>query len=281
MSPGEVGLPGGAHRRTPGLRREEVAFLAKVSTDYYTKLEQGVERRPSDQVLDALAQALRLDDDAAGHLRALAQPSTARSETPAPDDEINPHVLRLMDRMWDPAAVVNHRTDVLACNALWAAITGEFGSSGNLLRMLFLNPRARERFVEWEAQARAMVAHLRAAVGTTCDSSLCGLVTELSEASEDFRRIWDRHDVRIKRRDPVHLRHELVGELLLWHESFAIDSAPGLRLWTAQAEPGSPTETALAILKTLDLAKTGDRRGNTGGPPRVTVSLGSRVSGLS
>ncbi len=281
MSPGQVGLPGGANRRTPGLRREEVAFLAKVSTDYYTKLEQGVERRPSDQVLDALAQALRLDDDATGHLRALAQPPTARSETPARDDEINPHVLRLMDRMQDiPAAVVNHRTDVLACNTLWAAITGEFGSSGNFLRILFLHPRARERFVEWEVQARAMVAHLRAAVGTTCDASLCALVTELSEASEDFRRIWDRHDVRIKRRDPVHLHHDLVGELILWHESFAIDSAPGLRLWTAQADPGSPTETALAILKTLDLARPGDRRGNTGGSPRVTVSLGLRVSGL-
>ncbi|WP_212735406.1 helix-turn-helix domain-containing protein [Herbidospora galbida] len=259
VSPGQVGLPSGAHRRTPGLRREEVAFLAKVSTDYYTKLEQGIERRPSDQVLDALARVLRLDGDATGHLRALAHPPQSRSEAADPDHDVNPQVLRLMDQWHDvAAAVVNHRTDVLACNALWDAITGDFGRTGNLLRILFLDPRARERWVEWDTEAGAMVAHLRASLGANHDDpSLNALVAELSEASEDFRRMWGRHDVRLKRRDPVLLRHHLVGDLTLWHESFPIDSAPGQRLWTAQAEPGSPTEVALGVLRTLAHAKAG------------------------
>nr|WP_157554335.1 helix-turn-helix domain-containing protein [Herbidospora sakaeratensis] len=260
VSPGQVGLPCGDHRRTPGLRREEVAFLAKVSTDYYTKLEQGIERRPSDQVLDALARVFRLDGDAAGHLRALARPPRSRSEAADPDQEVNPQVLRLMDQWHDvAAAVVNHRTDVLACNVLWGAITGgDFGRTGNLLRILFLDPRARDRWIEWDTEAGAMVAHLRAGLGTNRDDpSGHALVAELSEASEDFRRMWARHDVRLKRRDPVLLRHHLVGDLTLWHESFAIDSAPGRRLWTAQAEPGSPTEVALGVLRTLARAEAG------------------------
>ncbi|ETK36667.1 helix-turn-helix transcriptional regulator [Microbispora sp. ATCC PTA-5024] len=251
MLPDTVGLPrGGNLRRTPGLRREDVAVLAGVSVDYYTRLEQGRERRPSDQVLDALARVFHLDDEASDHLHRLARPRARRSGVRREEGQVHPQVLQLLDE-WDrmPACVINRRTDVLARNRMSAAFLEGFEHTDNFLRMLFLSPGAKEISLDWEYNARAMVAHLRASVGADHeDPSLLDLVRELSDKSEDFRRMWARHDVRTRRRDLFGVRHPVVGDLKLWHESFSIDSAPGQRLFIAKAEPGSPSEDALAKL---------------------------------
>ncbi|GAA4560520.1 helix-turn-helix transcriptional regulator [Planotetraspora kaengkrachanensis] len=240
-------------RRTPGLRRDEVALLAGVSVDYYMRLEQGRERRPSDQVIDALARVFHLDAEAAEYLHQLARTRSRRCGGDGEDEQVKPHVLLLLDS-WNhgPAAVLNRRTDVLAKNALAVAFVEGFEHADNILRMLFLNPVAKGFFPDWEKEARHMVAHLRAVVGADHeDPCLLELVEELSEESEAFRQMWARHDVRSRRGDAVRYRHPLVGDLILWHESFSVDSAPGQRLFTTRADPGSPSEEALAKLRAM------------------------------
>jgi transcriptional regulator with XRE-family HTH domain len=252
MLPNEVGLPwGDDRRRTPGLRRDEVALLAGVSLDYYTRLEQGRERRPSDQVIESLARVFHLDAEATEHLHQLARPRARSRGAEGGGDQVNAYVRRLMDR-WDhvPACVCNRRTDVLVHNTLSAALVEGLEYTDNFLRMIFLSSAASGLlWVDWEREARSMVAHLRAALGADHeDPFLLELVEELLGESEDFRRMWARHDVGVIRSDIVRLRHPLVGELALWHESFSVDNAPGQRLFTLQAEPGSPSEEALAKL---------------------------------
>ncbi|GII27202.1 transcriptional regulator [Planotetraspora mira] len=253
MSPDEVGLSRGAsHRRTPGLRRDEVALLAGVSRDYYTRLEQGRDRCPSDQVLNALARVFQLDADATEHLYQLAHPRARSWGIDGGKDKVKPQVLRLMDS-WGhgPASVVNRRTDVLAHNSLFAALAERLGRTDNFMRMLFLSPEARRVWPDWEQEAGSMVAHLRAAVGAdNKDPSVLELVEELSESSEDFRQMWARHDVRARRHNVYRLHHPLVGDLIFWDESFSIDSAPGQRVFLSQAEPG-PSEEALAKLSAM------------------------------
>jgi transcriptional regulator with XRE-family HTH domain len=247
------GLPsGGDRRRTPGLRRDEVAMLAGVSVDYYTRLEQGTEHRPSDQVLDALARVLRLDAEATEQLHRLTRHQARNWDFTGEDDQVKPSVLRLMDR-WDnvPACVLNRRTDVLAQNWLSATLVEGLEHTDNFMRMLFLNP-ASTFWQDWEQEARAMVAHLRAAVGADReDLSLVELVEELSLESEDFRRMWARDGGRASRHDVVRLRHPLVGDLTLWNEAFSIGGVPGQSFFIAQAERGSPSEDALATLKAM------------------------------
>ncbi|WP_204078598.1 helix-turn-helix transcriptional regulator [Planotetraspora phitsanulokensis] len=255
MPPNKVGLPlGDDRRRTPGLRRDEVALLADVSVDYYTRLEQGRERRPSDRVLEALARVFHLDAEATEHLHQLARPRVRSRGAEDGGDQVNAHVLRLMDR-WNhvPACVCNRRTDVLVHNTLSAALVEGLEHTDNFLRMIFLSSAASGLlWVDWEREACSMVAHLRAALGVDHeDPFLLQLVEELLTESEDFRRMWARHDVGLIRSDIVRLRHPLVGELDLWHESFSVDSAPGQRLFTLQAEPGSPSEEALTKLSAM------------------------------
>jgi transcriptional regulator with XRE-family HTH domain len=248
----QVGLPEvGDRRRTPGLRRDEVAMLARVSTDYYTRLEQGRERHPSDQVLDALAQALQLDADAIDHLYRLARDRGSRRRTAGRVDQVNPHLLRLVER-WEhtPAFVVNRRWDVLVRNPLSATVCGWMEHSDNMMRLIFLNPASQEFFpTDWEREAYAYAAHLRAMVGADDeDPFLLELVEELSRGSEIFRRLWARHDVHVRTHESIRLHHRDVGDLTLHFEGFAINSAPGHVLVIGQAEPGSPSEDALATL---------------------------------
>ncbi|WP_203886922.1 helix-turn-helix domain-containing protein [Planotetraspora kaengkrachanensis] len=264
VSPEEAGLPSGHdRRRTPGLRRDEVALLAGVSVDYYMRLEQGRERRPSDQVIDALARVFHLDAEAAEYLHQLARTRARRYGVDGEDEQVVPHVLRLLDG-WDhgPAHVLNRRTDVLAQNALCVALFEGLEHTDNVLRMFFLNPAAKGFWTAWEQEAQRLVAHLRAVVGADHKNpSLLELVEELSEDSEDFQQMWARHDVRYRRGDAIHFRHPLVGDLILWQEAFSVDSAPGQRLVTMQAEPGSPSEEALAKLGAMmGLVCTGHRR---------------------
>jgi transcriptional regulator with XRE-family HTH domain len=250
----QVGLAGGGSRRIPGLRREEVATLAGVSTDYYIRLEQGRERHPSDQVLQALARVFDLTPEATEHMYDLASPRPHRRRTPGGSDRVSAGVMRLLNR-WDhaPAFVVNHRQDVLARNHLADGLHGWLDHSDNLLRFTFLNPASHEFYLDWEDEALAKLADLRAFLGADRDDpAVSELVEELSEASADFRRMWARHDVRAKTDELKRLHHPVVGDLVLWHETLAIASVPDLRIFVSSAEPGSPTERALARLARLE-----------------------------
>ncbi|GAA4558381.1 helix-turn-helix transcriptional regulator [Planotetraspora kaengkrachanensis] len=260
----DLGLRDSGRRRTPGLRRDEVATLAGVSADYYTRLEQGRERHPSDQVLGALARVLQLDHEATDHLFELVRPRVGRPTTSEWTDRVSPSVQRLMER-WDDMVtfVTNRWYDVLAMNHVAAAHLGALEHSDNLLRLTFLNPSAREFYLDWEEQAWSKVAHVRAAAGTEPDDpALLELVEELSRRSEDFRRMWARHDVRAKTNEVLHLNHPIVGEVVLFQESFTVNSAPGQFLFVAQAEPGSRSERALAALAALGDPSSGAGRPN-------------------
>ncbi|ACZ90034.1 helix-turn-helix transcriptional regulator [Streptosporangium roseum] len=252
-SPAQMGLLHSGPRRTPGLRREEVAMFAGVSTDYYIRLEQGRERHPSEQVLGALTRALNLDPDAAAYLHELAHPGPRRRAT-GETEHVSPDLLQLI-RSWPytPALVINRWMDVLAANPLATALYEGREYADNLLRMAFLDPSAREFYrefdLDWEQVARSKVARLRAAAGVDLDDPrLTELVDELSFKSADFRRLWARHDVAPIPRAVTPLRHHEVGDLILTCEVFDINSAPGQQLITIHAEPASPSEQALIML---------------------------------
>ncbi|GLW07122.1 transcriptional regulator [Microtetraspora sp. NBRC 13810] len=247
-APGQVGLPCSGNRRTPGLRRQEVAMLAGVSTDYYIRLEQGRERHPSEQVLAALGRALALGPEAAAHLRELARPWPRRSGSA--DVAVSPHLVRMMNGWPSTAALVVGRwMDVLACNPLAGALYGGQEHGDNLLRLTFMNPAAREFYLDWERVAEARVAHLRAVAGADLDDPrLTELVGELCRESPDFRRMWARHDVFGMPRETKRLRHPDIGELTLTCELFNVNSSPGQQLITVQAEAGSPSEHAMLTL---------------------------------
>lgn len=226
-------------------------MLAGVSTDYYIRLEQGRERHPSAQVLDALARVLELDAEATEYLHELVRPRVGRRVPTGPVERVNPEVLRLIEA-WDrtPTLVVSFRLDILAASRLATVVMEGMEHNENLIRLTFLNPAAPEFFLDWEQEARANVAHLRAAAGANHnDPFLLELVDELSLGSEEFRRLWARHDVRAKPHEYKRVRHHEVGELILWRERFAIESTPGQYLFVYQAEPGSPSEKALDRLR--------------------------------
>jgi transcriptional regulator with XRE-family HTH domain len=253
LRPEEVGLPDFGRRRVPGLRREELATLAGVSADYYVRLEQGRERHPSEQVLDALARALELDDDATAHLHELARPAKRRRRTAARPERVRPELQQLMEA-WPhtPAFVMGRHMDVLAANPLAAALHGGFARGENLVRLVFLDPEARELYPDWDEIALDTVAVLRASVGPDLDDTrLTELVGELSLKSEQFRRLWARADVREKKHGIKRYVHPLVGELILRYQSFAVAGKPGQVLVVYHAEPGSPTEQALALLSSM------------------------------
>ncbi|GAA1298400.1 transcriptional regulator [Planotetraspora silvatica] len=250
-TPDQVGLPRVGRRRTPGLRRDEVAILAGVSVDYYTRLEQGREHKPSDQVLQALARALRLDADATEHLYELARGRPHKRRPTGRVDAVNPSVLRFVEGCDHVSAlVVNGRLDVLARNPLANAIYEGLEHAGNLVRLAFLNPAARAFYLDWEQQSWVKVAHLRAAAGSDLqDPAMVELIEELSLASDDFRRMWARHDVRAVTATSVRFRHRDVGDLAFNTHMFTIESAPTQQILIFEAEPGTPSERALAELR--------------------------------
>ncbi|GII55296.1 transcriptional regulator [Planotetraspora thailandica] len=223
-------------------------MLAGVSTDYYIRLEQGRERHPSDQVLGALAQVLQLDDEATAHLHELARPRQPWLMPADRTDRVSPTLLRLMGSWSEtPAVVVNRRLDVLARNRLANALYGWLDPSDNMLRLTFLAPEAREFYPDWEKDAASKTAQLRAAADYA-DPLLIELVKELSQASEDFCRMWARYDVQATTCDTVRFRHPEAGDLTLNYEALTVNSAPSQALFVFQAEPDSPSEAALARL---------------------------------
>ncbi|MEB3960485.1 helix-turn-helix transcriptional regulator [Streptomyces kunmingensis] len=248
--PADVGLPaGGGSRRVKGLRREEVAVLAGVSADYYARLEQGRERNPSPQVIDAVGRAMRLTPDARTHLFRLANLHPALTSA-ADRDVVHPSLLHLLDAFPAAAAyVLSPAFDILAKNAVAAALLAPFDGTSNMVRVLFYHPRAREVFVEWPTVARATVHALRLHAGRFPDDpGINELVSELSQASADFRELWQDNAVEnMARAFKVFVLPE-TGRIELTYQTFDVHDAPGQQLLVGVPQPGSPSATAVESL---------------------------------
>lgn len=256
IRPSEVGLPAGVGvRRTPGLRREELAALAGVSIDYYTRLEQGKETNPSGEVLDALAAALRLDTDGVAHLYAIANHAARRAPAPAAAQSrtVRPGIRQLLDILRPyPASVLSRTSDVLAANpeflALHCGITDWPADRRNTIRYLFIHPAARLLFGDWHGGAAGAVANLRTIQGYDPNAAdLTALVDELTQDSREFARLWAQYDVTPRRSKPKVFHHPIAGDLSLWHEVLRL-SDEGQRLGIYQATPGTPDHDSLLLL---------------------------------
>jgi len=266
VGPADAGLRVTGVRRTPGLRREEVATLAGISADYYLRLEQGRDRNPSPQVLDALARVLGLDATATAYLRSL---STAR---PAPARRLRREVVptgirQLLDVLGLPAFVESRMFEVLAANRLATALSPAIRPGANRLRSIFLDEAEQDLNPDWEQAVGGMVAAFRSSIGAAADDPrVAQLVGELSPASEEFRTLWARHDVKPLSGAPTRLRHPLVGPLELRREKLPIGDTDGQLLVVYHAEPGSETARSLALLGSLSVTEdgvpsSGDRAG--------------------
>ncbi len=257
VSPESAGIPHIGRRRVPGLRRDELSLLAGVSSDYYVRLEQGRDRNPSPQVLDALARALQLDDEATAHLHALAGPDRHVRRAGQRPERVPPSIEQLIAG-WHgtPAFVQGRRLDVLASNPLATKLSPLFTPGENLLRAIFLDPDPALRAIygdQWESLAHSAIAGVRALIGAEVDDPLLDeLVGELSVRSDHFRCLWARHDIRARISGGTrHLYHPQVGVLDLHYENLQISGTDGQTLIIYHADPGSPTDRALALLSTL------------------------------
>ena len=278
VTPERAGLPTyGGHRRVKGLRREEVALLAGVSVDYYVRLERGNLRGASEQVLDALARALQLDEAERTHVFDLARAANATptaSRRRGGTQRVRPSVQRILDAVAAPAWVRNARHDLLAANRLGYALYLEMStdpiSPPNNARYVFLNPRSQEFFVDWERAADDIVAMLRSEAGRNpYDKALSDLIGELSTRSETFRQRWAARNVRFHRTGRKQLRHPVVGDLDL---SFEAMELPGedLTMLVYTAEPGSRSQEALDLLASW--AATLHQEQNSEAPARPGAS---------
>ncbi|GAA1918478.1 helix-turn-helix transcriptional regulator [Microbacterium aoyamense] len=256
LRPDQAGLPAyGGNRRVPGLRREEVALLAGVSVDYYTRLERGDLSGASDTVLDALARALQLDDAETAHLFDLARTASASPRARRARKQQNtlrPSILRLLEAITEaPALIRNNYFDYVAANPLARALYAPIfaGPNPNSARFAFLDPAAPDFYIEWEKNTQELVATMRGEAGRNpFDKRLTDLVGELSTRSERFRTLWAAHNVRYHRSGVKRIHHPVVGELELTYEAFELPADPGLTLSTYTAEPGSASADALRVL---------------------------------
>ncbi|MEV6128979.1 helix-turn-helix domain-containing protein [Streptomyces violaceusniger] len=255
LAPQDLGLPEtDSRRKVAGLRRQEVAQLAAISVDYYTRLEQG-RVRASVSVLDTLARALRLDDDQQKYLYELAGRSDARPRRRrGPAQRMRPAMRRLLDQLTgSPAVVLGKRMDILAWNVAAAALFTDFSLTPpgrrNYVRLLFTDPVVRDMHREWEHDARDAVAALRMeAAADPDDPELAQLVGELSVQDADFRTWWAEHRVNNLSYGTKHYRHRLVGDLTLDCDVWSSPDGSGQRLMVLTAETGSPSYDALRIL---------------------------------
>jgi len=256
VRPEDVGLIAGARRRVRGLRREELATLAGISSEYYLRLEQGRDKNPSAQILDAIARALQLDIKGTEHLHQLASPPGSRREqldleTAADGTD------ELIDQFSMPAIVASRCLDVLAANPLARALSPGFTPGRNFLRWRLLEPAARDFFVDWDEATDVAVSGLREAAGSDPDDPrLRALVDELSAASARFRELWARAEVGY-RPDVVHIRHPDIGDVYLHPNRFNIPHSGGQHMLTYRAEPGSESAAALEALRSLAAAGPG------------------------
>jgi len=253
LHPGDVGLPGSARRRVPGLRREEAALLAGISPEYYLRLEQGRVTHPSHQVVDALATALRLEPDARTHLHRLARQPEPLHRAPAAPETVHEGVVLLLDAMALPAFVVGKFLDVLASNSLARALTPTFAPGVNTLRSAFLDPAGLDLYVDRADVAEDSVAGLRALAGADMQQpSIVELVGDLEAGSDTFRALWARQDVRAKVGGARRMVHPVVGDLELMFEKLAVTGAEDQLLVVYHARPNTPSQAALTRLIELD-----------------------------
>ncbi|MEW1775562.1 helix-turn-helix transcriptional regulator [Streptomyces sp. NPDC086777] len=256
ITPDQAGLTAVGIRRTPGLRREELAALAGISIDYYIRLERGKEIHPSPSVIDSLARALRLDAHEQEHLRDLAVLAGTGSAGSAelPPREVRPSVLALIERLRpNPVFILDRCLDVLACNPsalrLFAGLDDQLPQTRNIARYVFLHPRAPEVLDDWDERARACVARLRMLAGTDPGApDLTDLVGELVPKSELFATLWERYDIKPHAPGIRLFHHPEVGDLHLGHESMPVDHSPKHRFVIFFAEPDSPDQDKVALL---------------------------------
>jgi len=251
LSPQQAGLPGGERRRVPGLRREEVALLAGVSVEYYLRLEQGRDLHPSDQILDSIASALQLDDDAVAYLHRLAHPAPrARRRTRAQPPR--PALQQLLDS-WPltPAHATGASGRVVAANRLAVTLSPFFAVGSNLLRAAFLEPEMRHLYPDWDDMTAKAVSGLRAMLAlANAEPELLETIGELTVASERFRTLWRRRDVRARASGLTRLDHPAAGMLELSYEKMILPDTRQL-LVVYHAAPGSPTAERLQLLASL------------------------------
>jgi transcriptional regulator with XRE-family HTH domain len=253
VSPQQVGIPVGGLRRVPGLRREEVAMLAGISAEYYLRLEQGRDRKPSAQVLASLARALLLDDEASAYLAGLVTDQRRRRPR-ARRQAVPSGIAKLVAALHLPAFVEGRYLDILAVNRFATALSPRLTVGGNRLRDLFLDPAEQDLFPDWEAMTQSLIAGFRQSVGAHIDDPrVIELVGELSLASPRFRRLWARHDIRLMRSGRMCFEHPQVGPLVVNHEKVAIPGAEGMMLVMVHADPGSEDEEKLALLASATL----------------------------
>ncbi|MFI7392052.1 helix-turn-helix transcriptional regulator [Streptomyces tendae] len=257
ITPEQAGLPVYGNRRVSGLRRNEVAMLAGVSVEYYTRMERGNLSGVSDSILDALSEALRLDETERSHLYALARaagPKPARDRRKPVRSTVRPGVQRILDAMPTlPAFVQNNRFDILEANplgrALYAPMYADPSCEANTARFVFFSPAARQYYVDWERIAKEAVGVLRVeAARNPYDRELSNLIGELSTRSDSFRVLWGAHDVHVYREGTKRFRHPAVGNLDLEHETMALPGDEGLSLTAYSAAPGSAAEDGLKLL---------------------------------
>ena len=258
ISPEQAGLPtyGGDRRRVSGLRREEVALLTGISSEYYTRLERGNATGVSESVIDGIAHALQLDEAERAHLLDLLRTAgTTRPPRRRPARQrVRPTVQRVLDSMvGTPGFVLNGRLDILAANdlgfALFSPVYADPVRPPNNARFIFLDQHATEFFRDWDKVANDTVALLRAEAGRDrYDRQLSDLIGELSTRSEEFRARWAAHNVRIHTTGVKRFHHPVVGDLELAFESFPLAADPSQGLLTYTAEPGSPSQDALNLL---------------------------------
>lgn len=262
LTPQEAGLgeEGCGRRRVPGLRREELARLAGVSVDYYTRLEQGRSSSASVEVLDALATALRLDDAERAHLHTLARPTSAQRKRRSRPQRVDPGTWDLLDTLeaaCRPGFVLGRRLDVLAHNRLAGRLITDFralpAAHRNQARFVFLDPHARELYTHWATVAADTAAMLRLDAGRHPeDPALSALVGDLSVHSQEFRRYWSDNKVHQRTTGTKDYHHPLVGDLTITYQALAPGDDPDQTLFIYRTERNSPSETALRLLASWD-----------------------------
>lgn len=279
LSPTDVGLPPSiGRRRVPGLRRDEVAALAGLSSEYYAHLERGNLAGASDAVLDAVARALRLDDAEQLHLQNLAHAAktpTRRRRAPAAPPPVHPSLQRILDALTTvPAYLRDSRIDMVAANALARelhapvfAFARATGTAPNTARFAFLDPAGQHFYPDWEQVTRDVVAALHAAAGhNPYNKPLTDLIGELSTRSDTFRALWANHNVGLHRTGTKRMRHPDVGLLELGYDVLELPGEPDLTLIAYTAAAGTPTADTLALLASLAATRTAEQAARGSAP---------------
>jgi transcriptional regulator with XRE-family HTH domain len=265
VKPETVGITPFGRRRVSGLRREELAAAAGVSVDYYVRLEQGRASNPSDEVLDAIARVLALDETERVHLHRLGHPDRRPRRASAKDERVRPGLARLLEGLDPmPAYLLGRRLDIIGWTRVGSALVGDFAAlpreQRNLARLVFLGADAKELLPDWSEMAYETVGLLRLVAGRNPnDPDVAALVEELSLKRPQFRRWWGEHDVAAMTCGTRRFRHPIVGELTLNYEALSVPSDTNQMLVIYTAEPGTEHAEALELLA--------DTVGGTASPP--------------